>query len=463
MRDKYNYIFSKFCLVTSLSIAGPIALGILNGLTVCLMSKTIPVDSLSYLRLTILIMSIFFLSFFIKKMWNKKEEALILLLVVAPQLKTFEIGVLDLLDLPIILLIISFLIDDMMFKEKRLAFRFPKHVLFLLLILVPYLSSINGGIRGITDGVKITRNVLYYLLLSVIMFSKKEYFEFAIKVLVITVGLSSIIAIIQEFLFLEWGIILVPGASSVHTELLLELTSFGVLLRSPAFCAHLPHQLASLLSFCIPSLFFLLISQQKIILKSKRLAFVSFFFMNIALLLTFSKSAWIGSVLGIILAILLYKPRYLLHFSLIAIAGLAFLITSGFLKDIFQALYAELKLGGDLSDRVFLIKYGLQRFLNHLWIGRGINLSFFYAPTVLKWPIHNGFVKALTEVGLIGFGIYILIIIFFVLKLLTTKNIFAKVLLSGLFGYLIQLQTEPFFFNPNFFLIIALIGALKSI
>ena len=393
---------------------------------------------------------------------KRKEETLITLILLSPQLKSITIGSLEVLDILISIWLILWIIE-VMFKEKKIDLTSCEkyHIIILFIFTIMLVSSINGSFSSFIGFFRMSKNGLYYFILTSLILTNKEKFLIkTIKILIITLTISSFIAIIQEVLYLWANIIFVGNISQKTLKLMFEHdTLFGDLLRSPAFFGT-PSYLANTLSFTIPLFFIYFIFSPPVNFKNRYL-FVMLTSMFVTLFLTYSKGAWIGTTIGIIVGIAILKRKYFFHLLAIGLIGILICWYLGIVDSLIQAMSYEICLGGDLSDRIFLARKTLEKIPSHLLIGRGFDMGAKYTASVMNWPVHNAFIRAFAETGFLGgiafTGLFCMIFMDLSILLYTVPQrykILVIAFISGLIGYLIQIQISPLFMSAQFLIIV---------
>ena len=161
----------------------------------------------------------------------------------------------------------------------------------------------------------------------------------------------------------------------------------------------------------------------------------------LCLLKSRSSSSLFFGLLSVSVYLALYKqyvrtPLFLIRLLLFSLVSLlAFHLYFFFLNDRFAALEdflgpfsALFGKSSDLTGRGDIWVYVWQSISTHWWLGTGY-ASFWLGPggpsqfivDALRWPVpnaHNGYLEILNELGLLGFGLYLLMMLFHVKNLL---------------------------------------------
>ncbi|OGW52891.1 MAG: hypothetical protein A2Y81_12770 [Nitrospirae bacterium RBG_13_43_8] len=369
-----------------------------------------------------------------------EKISIIIILITSQTIALHRIAFLDGNDLAVGILFIGFFMKIILRKEKY-------HFTLLDLLNLGFigfviLSSINGGLGSLIKSL-IAFKVAMLSFLFGNFICKKNVANHFIKWLTITVSISSVIAIIQEIIYIKTGYVLAGSLKEYEYSYLLEVKTFGrTVLRAPGF----------MVSFKVFS--FLLITNMLIIFnrylysqfkdsKTKIYFFLGFCLMLIALILTFSKDSMIALFGGIVFSFIVKRPNRIIHILIgLLILGLG-IYSVGLYKDIFNLISEEIR-WGDVMMRIQVDKDGIYGFINnHFWIGQGFGKGWRYINNLYAWAAHNNIILAADEIGILGLCSYLLLIGYTVFSIftlnLTVKNMEDKALVRGLFFSIIFL------------------------
>ena len=338
--------------------------------------------------------------------------------------------------------------------ERYTVIPSPLHYFNLALFFFAVLSSVHGGFAVIFSMAPLFKAVFMSFLI-IDMVRKREWVFFFIKVLVVITTVSAIIAIIQEAVYLQRGIILAQY-NAKFVKLILETTPFGTFLRAPAFTGmHL--LLANYLVLCLLiglNVFLYFMSDMK--RNARVILLAAMMLMATALVLTFSKTNIIGLSIGVLMSAIIKWRNRLIHFLTL----LLLLIVTSYLCGLWDLLYeyymSQVELMGDVGHRMDLMRRGIEGFLyKHPFVGAGLGRGFEYTQDVIGWGVHNAFIRAADDLGIFGFLVFTAMFIYVLLRLLLTipvvKDIQEKVilitLLTGFFAYVINIQFQPDFLS----------------
>lgn len=151
--------------------------------------------------------------------------------------------------------------------------------------------------------------------------------------------------------------------------------------------------------------------------KGKILCFLSGGFTANAVVLSRSRSAMVGLVAAGLMAVLTVPKKYrgyVLVGTIIAGSGFLYLTDEQFLNRVSTITATEEERDSSAQSRIVLAKAGLRMWLDHpLGVGPG---NFYqnigrYEPGLAGKDAHNTYVRCLTETGILGFTLFLLLII----------------------------------------------------
>ena len=316
------------------------------------------------------------------------------------------------------------------------------------------LSLINGRTTSMIKMLPLSKAILFSFLI-IEMVRETKWIAFYLKTLVVITTISAIIGIFQEILFINSGIILAFYESSTM-NLILEPTSLGTFLRVPAFTSmHL--YLANYLVISLLIGFNAFLHFNTYLSRKEKVALsIALVLMGVALILTFSKTSILGLFVGIMISIFLKWPSRAIHFFMLLALLMVIAYVSGFWQAFYKDIISQMELMGDIGNRLKLMKGGIEGFLNkYPFIGAGLGQGKKYTQNAIGWPVHNAFVLAADEAGIVGLLIFCSIFLYGFYRLISTlpiikepkKNAILKILLAGLVALLVNIQFQPDFLS----------------
>ncbi len=233
-----------------------------------------------------------------------------------------------------------------------------------------------------------------------------------------------------------------------------------------------PNSLSSYLVLCLPLVIALacLHWRKKVIAMLIALACLTLLG---ALLLTFSRSGWLGFLLGMVATILVFRKKKLSLFILASfILALFLMLPFG------QRISQSFTVGGD-SQRFVLWRGAIEMILEHPFLGKGLgtfmDYSSLYVPGLGGYYAHNSFLQMWAESGvftliaflsLVIFVLYSGVLVYFKNRL-DSSSIFLGGLIGGLFGFLVasffDVQLYSVQLSVLFWVMLGVTAALESI
>lgn len=277
----------------------------------------------------------------------------------------------------------------------------PSFMWSLLLVSCAFLSVANGGMKSLLGSIIFIKSALLALLIPNMLRDRAQVTFFCWALIAVTAG-SAVFAIIQEIIFVSTGELLVGFAVEAKSlRHLFEETSFGTLFRVTALNISYKHFSFLLASSLLLALSFYIFDRPTHG-APRRLLVPAIVLIAIALGLTFSKDALLGTMCGLVILVLVRWP-----FALVPAAGgfailLAVLIGTDLGGELMRGLGADIH-WGESRIRLQLARDGLYGVLNQeTLIGRGVNSSARYTHNFNKWVPHNNLIAAAADIGLLG-------------------------------------------------------------
>ena len=377
---------------------------------------------------------------------KNKEKILIILIIASPQLKSFSLGGLEIADILILFFIGIWFFDGL--RKNQFLLNTPLHFLFFLFAGVSLLSCVNGGMGSLLMTIRISKSIVYALLLTGLIKDRHDII-WTLKILFVITAISSVIAILQEFLFLTTGIVAVGNISEDARSMMMQKTSFGMVIRPPALFAH-QAAFARTLSIIIPILFAFILNKGTEIYVNKKTYFPLLVLMIIAMFLTISRPTWIAILTGLTICLYLKKPSLIIHYLTAIVLLISIAHFTGLTTELQKELYEEMFLAGDLYDRVVLASESLQKIGRHPIIGVGVGKASRYTANIHNWPAHNGFIYTMVSTGILGFAAFSFSFLYMFLRLgaiYISKNtnfaMLAYSMLCGVSSYIVTIQFMP--------------------
>lgn len=384
---------------------------------------------------------------------RNREKVFSLLLLIGLHTSGLLPGKLDSSDILFGLFVILWLIYAFTSKGYKIVSS-PFHYLNFALFFFAVLSAVNGGIFTAINMMPLVKAIVTAFLI-IDLLRRKELIIFFIKALLVVTTGSAIIAIMQEIVFLSTGTIL-AWYDTKFLVLLLESTDFGTFLRVPAFTSlHL--FLANYLVISLLVGFNSLLYFRRTLGRGEKVFLIaSMVCMTIALVLTFSKTNMLGLSIGILISVYMRWPTRLIHLLTLMLFILATTYIAGWWDLFYEYLLSNMELQGDIGQRIDLMRKGIEGFIDkHPFIGAGVGRGKDYTFNIWGWGVHNAFIGAADDVGIMGFLLFSSLFLYVLLRLIkgillikdSTERAVLKILLAGLIAYFVNIQFQPDFLS----------------
>lgn len=236
-----------------------------------------------------------------------------------------------------------------------------------------------------------------------------------------------------------------------------------------------PNNFGAYLILCVFPIFMLCVYEKS---KRKKIIYIALdLLILINIILTFSRNAFLGIILGIIVLTIIYSRKLLYIF-----------VPGGIIAAFIPQVRIRLLQIGDSTQnesRIKLWKTALKMFKEHLLFGVGNgNYITLYAKYVAKYSdlqynsysysaSHNSYLKVMAELGLVGIVLFILTIIIVIIDLYKfikgfKKNFFGHFYIgffASLMAFLFMNVSDNLFFVPKtttyFWLLIAIFSGIS--
>ena len=364
-------------------------------------------------------------------------------------------------DEALFILIIMWIIFRRVFFNKRYRKSTIDYVLISFVIIYLVLTFINSPDLSIAlEGYRaVVQHILWFFIMMQLLDSKKIVYR-TLWIYIVGIGLIGVHGVYQYItkapMLGDW----IDTGETIVTRVYSITKS--------------PNALGSLLVLFMPIAFAMIFAADDILKK-----IISFFFfitMGLSILFTYSRGAWLGVFIAMLIFFVIMNKRLVV--PIITIMTILILDVSSLFNRVKHLFTPEYAMKSRNGGRLYRYHIGLQKWSESKLIGVGVgrfggavatnhNLTPFY--------MDSFYLKTLTEAGIIGLGSFIILIISTMYKVL--RYIFAskddndKIIMYGIFsglcGVLIQNCIENIFELPfmviYFWSLIAVIVSLSKI
>ena len=346
-------------------------------------------------------------------------------------------------------------------KQNRNTIKLPV-VFFLLACVVSFVNAVDLE-RSIFMFKSILTGVIIFFFLKERFDGDKNFVRGLGYCYVLGASVTAILGLVQALTGAPMGFIGNPG---VHNFIGVNNEIYG---RIASTMQH-PNLLAAAL---LPAVFInlsLWVSKEKKKMWLNVVHSVSLVVLLLAVILTYSRAAWLGLFLGFAgFTVVFAWGRKKVLFGIIAAALLLLALFHGQISDRIKGTT-----GKDVTvvSRIEAWKSALAMFKDHPFTGVGLN-NFYVNYEKYKTPAapfmmehaHNTFLNTAAELGLFGLFAFLWILLVFFKKIFSPgKEV--KILLFGLMAVLIAGCFENLWFDPRivvvFWILLALISSCQS-
>lgn len=363
-----------------------------------------------------------------------------------------------------LVLVLSFLLFLKLISEKKFPFRITlldKIILSFIFINLIYFFLFDNSLAAKVAALRYnTEFFILYFLVKSFNFDKNDLLKLikyflASGVLVVLFGLLQIFILSPKFLqFFGYssGLAEYSRTGVLPTYELLNPAIEGIY-RIQSFLPGALQFSSYLLLLIALILGFFLFSK-----KNRGLFGLYMFFSLIALVFTFTRSAWIGFLVALIvvLFVLIKKKRYL-FLSFLSLGGLGYVFFKNFSDNLkFQAIFLhgmirDNKLFGSTLDHLEAMKDGLFLILSQS-LGWGLGVSGPASKFSDKIFIpENWYLQVGTELGILGVLLFMMILFILGWHFLNiykqSKDVFYKYISLGLLACLVALSVSSLFLH----------------
>lgn len=280
------------------------------------------------------------------------------------------------------------------------------HLVFIICLAVSLVSQFNptGFVRSLKPF------VLFFLLVNFL--PRENLIPAFLRWLLVLAMLSAAFGLVQELVWLTTQKRL-SLLSDANLDMMVE-AHFGVpIFRLPAMMTgYRPFGLYLSIAMLL-SVSALLWRKQGALLRSRWLI-LGLCLIVPALVLTLAKDMLLGASAGLLLLLLMYRPKRFVPLALgTGMAGalvllVAIAIVPGHID---RAIDLTRTVPKSEVERIRLDRDSIEGFMHgpYLWTGRGVFSGHRYTAHPRRWPAHNTFILVAAEVGVAGLAVFLLI------------------------------------------------------
>jgi hypothetical protein len=395
--------------------------------------------------------------------WTREGTAVVLVaLLASSQLGGFKAGPLDLLD-ALTFAVFGFWLARRL-TDPAAGIATPSVLFFggaLLVVSLPNLVH-QSPVTFVISTIVIAKVMLLTFLLVQLLDGEARV-RFTVQALVAVALVSGIIGILQVLvyyatgrpytLFVEWS----PGEAFKYTPV-------GFLLRASALNPN-AQMLATILMLSLPFLLFRA-TAPGLERRERLFLLAAVGVAGLALLLTWNYVAFAGAALVLLGFPFLRWPHLTVHLLVGILLTGSILYYLGVADWLYSVSAGDPSIAKGMSQRITLLKLGLAKLGRDPWFGEGRDFVR-YSGNYWHRPVHNAYVQAATELGIVGGLIFsaMLVTLFTQLAFLARRacrysvEILRPALLAFA-GLMVNMLGEPMFDAANTWLTLGLVQAM---
>ena len=290
-------------------------------------------------------------------------------------------------------------------KRRKLSLKVPPFIAFLAAFVAAVLIAVAFSSDVLVSAAYLKKFIKLFYVLLIFTYLNRERVEYALKAMAMVLGISAVYGILQYFWLLDINLVnRIDGFMGHWMTFSGQLMLVSVALGGYLLFYRLPQTLAGEGEERVG-----LLSREVLSLGAWSVLLALFLFV---LVLTHTRSSWLGTVGGLLLLLSVYRVRWLLAGIFILIA--LFIVFPSGLKERFYSSF-------DLTDtttriRIELLLTGRNMIVAHPWTGLGPNMvSRRYQdynetdefPTWIYQHLHNNFLQIAAEMGVMTLLIWV--------------------------------------------------------
>ena len=461
--------------MTALSVSVGVILGLALAAVVCTDPLLSHLINLSYLEkypflLTVCVAGLGFLAWLVairaRFIWERQDVLLFILpIILASQLVGLSLGKIDPMEITLALLLPVWLASTL--AGTQYPIRVNATLMMILALLgFAFLSAINEPLSTFVHAILalIVKFVAFFLLSQFIR--TIALVRSAIRVMIGVGVFAALAGIAQVVLYLTTNIVLTCVIDKTQN---FKDTPWGVMLRASGFSPR-PQHLSSFLVVVLPVLLFVTFLPGVPPLR-RWLGLLGVVVVCTGITLTLSVTGWIAMLLEILLFPYFRWPSRSIHFTSILAGSGVLVYVSGLFDWLSRNYLRHSGLFKGEGQRMYLMTLAFEQLHRSPLVGVGLKNFENFTKNFRRLPVHNTYLQAATEVGVLGGICFLSIFLYALIRLLylnshvSDKNetLMIRVLLLGLVALMVSGIAEPNFDHPNTWVYLGILdGAIMT-
>ena len=401
-----------------------------------------------------------------KLIWERQDVVLFILpIILASQLVGLSVFKIDPMEVILALLLPVWLASTFAGTQHPIR---ANATLMIILALVgfAFLSAINEPLSTFVHAflALIVKLGAFFLLSQFVR--TIALVRSAIRVMIGVGVFAALAGIAQVILYLTTDIVL---TCVIDKTQYFKDTPWGMMLRASGFSPR-PQHLSSFLVVVLPVLLFVTFLPGVPPLR-RWLGLLGVLVVCTGITLTLSVTGWIAMLLEILLFPYFRWPSRSIHFTAIFTGAGVFCYVSGLFEWLYRNYVQTSGLFKGEGQRWHLLTLAFEQLHRSPLVGVGLKNFENFTKNFRRLPVHNTYLQAATEIGVLGGLCFLLILLYALMRLLylnsylSDKNeiLMVRVLLLGLVALMVSGIAEPNFDHSNTWVYLGILdGAIMT-
>jgi hypothetical protein len=382
----------------------------------------------------------------------------ILVLLIASQTNGLRLAVIDPLDLALFTVLLIWMASRFGSAERSVMVANVVWASLALIILnLPNVLHENP-VRFLAGSLSLTRCLLLSLLVLNFV-SSSRHFDFAVRILMAVAIASAIIGIVQfcaGYFFGAYYTLIDPP------ETAFKPTPIGMVMRSSALCITAQH-FSGFLTLALP---FMLFSVTEPNSRSRVARAV-----GLTLVLLGIVSSWNFGAIFVAAAIVgsfpfFRWPRWSVQVAVTYVLAFGLAYFTGIIELAYDLTFGDSGVAKGVSQRKTLMELGFTKLYQDPWVGEGVFGMSEFSGNFWGRPVHNAYLQTMTEVGMLGGGVLIALLLVLATQLFLTGATAGgrmashlRACLMSVLALMVLMMSEPMMDHSNTWLMLALAEA----
>ncbi|HFE37033.1 MAG TPA: hypothetical protein ENK06_01270 [Gammaproteobacteria bacterium] len=391
------------------------------------------------------------------------HAVLVVGIFVAAQISGFRLSILDPLDLLTFAGVMVWLAQELL--SPRQTVRLPSLLYFAMaLLFLDFLHLTHQNPVRFMIGFLGLFKVILLAFLIVNVIQTESSIRLAIKAFIGVAIFSALIGVGQFILFKFAGI---PFTLIEDSETIFKPTPLGMVMRVSGLCATVQH-MSGFLMFGLGFLLFLIPQWQH--LRYRMLGCAAVILLLVAILLTWNYGAIFATGLVVLMFPFFQWPKRSLHIVLALLTLALLFYFTGVVEWVYSVSFGDSGVLKGLSQRHTLMSLGFEKIWRDPLMGTGLRDFAGFSGNFWHRPVHNAYMQAGTEIGILSMLLFIVMLLVLVTQLIIALihapvglQPILKAAVVGMIAMMLLMFSEPMFDHSNTWLFLGLCQSIVSL